>query len=275
MGKTRRKKGFTLIELLVVIAVIAVLMGILMPALSKARKQARGAGCMSQLKQWSLIWSMYTDNNESKFPTGKIPGNQNLGSNMPRGAWITTLHSGWEKHPGLLLCPSATKRSGEGNHGSFDKSYRMAEYIDFFDKEGEQDESSYGINCWAYNTSTILQGRAANSHWKTLFQVKNAGNVPLFLDSMWRGGGPQWGTDNKDIVPPEFNGQWRGAGYEMMHFAMDRHARGVNSLFMDFSIRKVKVKRLWELKWHKHYDTQQALKMSDTWWGDWLGKEGS
>ena len=269
-----KRQGFTLIELLVVIAIIALLMGILMPALSKARKQARGAACLSQLKHWGLIWSMYTDKNDGRFPSGKIPGSQNLGRDMPRGAWITTLYNGWEKHPGLLLCPSAKKRSAQGSYGSFDRSYRMAEYIQLLGDQNEQDESSYGINCWVYSVTGNLQGRAERSHWKSMYQVKNAGQVPLFLDSMWRGGGPQWDQD-RDIQPPKHNGEWLGAGYEMMHFVMDRHARGVNSLFVDSSVRKLKVRQLWEQKWHKYYDTQRSLSMNASWWGPWLEQEGN
>ena len=68
MSISSKNKGFTLIELLVVIAIIALLMGILMPALAKVRKQARGAACLSQIKQWSLIWSMYFDDNDGYMP---------------------------------------------------------------------------------------------------------------------------------------------------------------------------------------------------------------
>ena len=57
-----RKKGFTLIELLVVIAIIALLMGILMPALSKARKQGRDVYCLNNLRQLGIALQMYTQN---------------------------------------------------------------------------------------------------------------------------------------------------------------------------------------------------------------------
>ncbi|MHC4331052.1 MAG: type II secretion system protein, partial [Planctomycetota bacterium] len=59
----RRKEGFTLIELLVVIAIIAILLAILMPALNRVREQGKRAVCLSNLKQLSLAWILYADDN--------------------------------------------------------------------------------------------------------------------------------------------------------------------------------------------------------------------
>jgi prepilin-type N-terminal cleavage/methylation domain-containing protein/prepilin-type processing-associated H-X9-DG protein len=66
------KRGFTLIELLVVIAIIAILAGMLLPALAKAKIKAQRANCIVNLKQLVLAWSMYADENNGLLPSSAI-----------------------------------------------------------------------------------------------------------------------------------------------------------------------------------------------------------
>ena len=65
-----KKEGFTLIEQLVVIAIIAILMAILMPALNRVKEQGKRSTCLSNLKQLTLAWIMYADENDDNLVNG-------------------------------------------------------------------------------------------------------------------------------------------------------------------------------------------------------------
>jgi len=73
-----RKHGFTLIELLVVISIIAVLLAILLPALSHAREAAQNMKCLSNQRQHLLSWTMYTDDYQGNVPVSDEHNERNV-----------------------------------------------------------------------------------------------------------------------------------------------------------------------------------------------------
>ncbi|MCJ7730149.1 MAG: type II secretion system GspH family protein [Sedimentisphaerales bacterium] len=97
-----RHKAFTLIELLVVIAIIALLMAILLPALSRSREQGKGIVCMSNLRQLTIAWIAYYQANDEKLVNGApvsggpcpdLPSGNNCAARLPiTSDWSYTIH---------------------------------------------------------------------------------------------------------------------------------------------------------------------------------------
>ena len=252
------RRGFTLIELLVVIAIIAILMAILMPALQRVRKQGRSVACLNRLKQWGLYFTMYTEDHNGNFMEG-WEGRTGSDNN---NRWVRAMGTYYKWDNDFTCCPEATKvwflENGEptGPRGTFRGSTSAWGYYGpgtAHERLGwvKPMHGSYGINGWCNNPEPELSsnGTYQTNHWRTP-HVKGAGYVPLFLGGQRYNFWPQ-----PSDQPPVFDGEVWSSNTNMSRVCLNRHKGFINGLFLDWSARKIGLKELWTLRWHRKYNT--------------------
>jgi len=260
------RRGFTLIELLVVIAIIALLMAILMPALNRVRSQAKKVSCQARLKQWGLIFKLYTDDYDGYF------NNRDINN----AVWMTALNSYYKDNANMLLCPTATRLMRDFSDWGTFKAASLDQYV-----------FSYGINSWTNSVNQDRGARLVEWFWRSVQnnttvvpdtrQIEgrpvSTNMIPVFGDSTWYDAWPRH-TDTPSNNMDAFGIGDQGTSGEMNHFCIDRHDGFVNLLFMDWSIRNVGLKELWTLKWHRAYVTSgpwtKAGSVQPDDWPEWL-----
>ena len=258
----RKGKGFTLIELLVVIAILTLLMAILLPAIQRVRKQAKAVACQSNLRQWGVVFSMYTEDNDGKLP--HIP-HFTLIADL---TWPYIFRPYYSDSNDLLLCPTATRSELRpddtgpvdlfGQIGSKSTAWKIVtrhpEVVVF--------EGSYGLN-------EDVDRKIYNYHGRSR-RLASRATVPVLLDSIIVGGSPR-----RFDEPPEYEGAIGPIPFGgMEHFCINRHEGGINSLFLDWSVRKVGLKELWTLKWDTPFRTDgpwtKAGGVQPEDWPEWM-----
>jgi prepilin-type N-terminal cleavage/methylation domain-containing protein/prepilin-type processing-associated H-X9-DG protein len=259
--RTDRRKAFTLIELLVVISIVVLLMALLLPALSRARKQARAVVCQSRQRGWSLLFAAYQNDNEGRFPdrwysVWDDQAEERIYEDLPWPGRME-VYSGSDLRD-AMVCPSAVKPVPPD-------SYRVrgtcaapgATFVAWRLTVHRLDIEVTPMPRLEYVGSYAMNRHLDSYHQYAIRNVKPAA-LPAFFDSRDCYGG-LWHDDCGE-PPPYEDFTLDVASYLQSEYlysavlAIDRHQGGINMLFGDGAIRKVGVKELWTLKWRKDFD---------------------
>ena len=211
MKKMNFKKGFTLIELLVVISIIAILMAIMMPALQKAREQAKFVICKSNIKNMGLAGILWSEDNDG----WALPGLWDRGYNGD--SLLQPYLGGAESGEGVGRCPSVPAKYegatyGELGFSTADLSGTALSTGNYF--------SSYGYNQIFFNDTSVRLGTYDSSNdddtqwgkngvwYKThgntkVNTIRNASEIVMFAECYMYLSSP-W-VYNKAISNPKFS----------------------------------------------------------------------
>ena len=272
----KRQKGFTLIELLVVIAIIALLMSILMPTLNLVKGYARDLTCLARVKHWGLIFCMYIEEHNGRFPDGG--GNHWLDNRdlMKLAGYTITLSAAdaeseldftagassiplqndnsYDYGPNnkrtskMAFCPAATKVSKNRPNDPFT----------IF----ENAKSSYGVNLWLVSCGGSQRSpfpeRCRSGPGGKILGTRNRAEVPMFMDCTYD---PQDECDPTLFhfdQPPAYNGELPfGSSDEIKRVCINRHNGYISCGFLDFHARKVGLKEIWEIPWSRKWFTDR------------------
>jgi prepilin-type N-terminal cleavage/methylation domain-containing protein/prepilin-type processing-associated H-X9-DG protein len=198
--------GFTLVELMVVIAIIAILMALLMPAISRAKAKANQISCLNNMRQLTLAATMYANDHDEEFPARRIPTN----------AWphkLKPYYVNWQ----IIACPS----DHFGIVGLFandvnpKRSYLINGFNDYF-KVNLSPGDYKAFQQWRYAHGMKVTAISRPSE-TILFGEKRSGSPHVHMD-----------TDQGN----------RGNDFEEIEHS--RHGAGSNFSFIDGSVRLIK-----------------------------------
>ena len=251
------KMSFSRKDVVVTLACLTFLLVVLGAVGATGRRRAKEVLCVSNLGRWGQVFLAYAADNDSYFMSGWTQQ-----GTKHTDYWMEALRP-YYGNPDLRCCPEATKTqmNADGTAGPGAGGGTFSAWGVFPGECGKAsswwgavtacDYGSYGMNAWACNQPPqyVWGGPLQDFHWKTP-NVEGAENIPMF-------GGHQWldAWPDEDNVPPNYDGQTWATASQMGRFCINRHSGFVNRAFLDGSARKVGLKELWTLKWHREYDT--------------------
>jgi len=228
----KSKTALTKKDVVIVLACVFFLLVNLGAIGAGGRRRAKEALCLSNLKQWGTIVYLYTQDNSWILP----PSSQ---------SWLGVTEP-YIQDDKVWMCPAATKTMSEGAKQPFAAQDSMGQNT----LKGAK--TSYGFQDWA-RSHIDHYPEFDKLLWKTS-EVKEASRVPVIADCVR----PYIVNPEHSDEPPAYQedvivGEGVAKG-EMKRYSVNRHNGAINGAFLDFSARKIGLKELWEVDWHRNWN---------------------
>jgi prepilin-type processing-associated H-X9-DG protein len=251
--------AFTLTELLVVMGLIAMLLTLLLPVVTKARAASHAAKCLANLREMGNAWTMYIYGNSGSLPPYAMGSKSGFDTEW-NSYWISILDSHGVRGDSVI-CPSAVEASTDNlRRGCGSVTTSWTGKYDNIGTPIRATSTNWRDGSYGYSWHMFARrGWGEDGLATKLTAVRDISNVPLFFDCVWtEAQPPNHGTSGKGPAdpPPNLLGTQVGLSSQEQHwrFLLSRHGHGINFAMADGSARWVRLEDTYMLKWKYKWD---------------------